>query len=109
MLMNTVYIETHTHLDVDWGGASQGPEDTLGVAGSARILRVRREASTVDVPCTDGEHNAYVPPQVAGADAVQRELRPAPTLRDSTREEDGKADAVWWARIRVRAGVRGEL
>jgi hypothetical protein len=34
----------------------------LGVVGAARVVWVRREAPTVDVPCTDGQHHAHVPP-----------------------------------------------
>eukprot|EP00964_Phaeocystis_antarctica_P025316 scaffold14219_cov59-Phaeocystis_antarctica.AAC.7 len=66
----------------------------LGVAGAARVVWVGREAPTVDVPCADGQHHAYVPPQVAGADAVQCEPRSAPPLGESSHEEDGETEAV---------------
>ena len=85
----------------------------LGVARAARVVWVRREAPTVDVPCTDGQHHTYVPPQVAGADAVEGEPRSAPPLGHSTHEEDGETDAVWWgwgarARVAARVEVMGE-
>ena len=77
------------------GGGLLGP-----TSGAARVVRGRRETPTVDVPCADGEHHAHVPPEVAGAYAVQGEPRSAPPLRDSAREEDGEADAVWRGRGR---------
>ena len=74
---------------VGWGGGLLGP-----TSGAARVVRVRRETPTVDVLCADGEHHAHVPPEVAGAYAVQGEPRSAPPLGESSHEEDGETEAV---------------